>query len=98
VAVPATPRVCPSELARGDMAGGTKVERLVHRTTRTGTAMRRSGRIEAPARSGTDGAGRSVAPAPKTAQNASVFRIAAATRSADGMYASSICQYGYGTS
>ena len=31
-------------------------------------------------------------------QNASSFRAAAATRSTDGMYASSICQYGYGTS
>ena len=31
-------------------------------------------------------------------QNSSVLRTAATTRSTDGMYASSICQYGYGTS
>src|SRR5205823_1633030 len=31
-------------------------------------------------------------------QNSSVFRTAATTRPTDGMYASSICQYGYGTS
>jgi hypothetical protein len=32
------------------------------------------------------------------AQNSSVLRTASTTRSTDGMYASSICQYGYGTS
>ena len=37
-------------------------------------------------------------PEPLGAQNSSSFRAASATRSADGMYASSICQYGYGTS
>ena len=37
-------------------------------------------------------------PQPLGAQNSSSFRAASATRSADGMYASSICQYGYGTS
>jgi len=31
-------------------------------------------------------------------QNSSVLRTAATTRSTEGMYASSICQYGYGTS
>src|SRR5919198_1562504 len=31
-------------------------------------------------------------------QNSSSFRTASTTRSTDGMYASSICQYGYGTS
>jgi hypothetical protein len=35
---------------------------------------------------------------PPAFQNSSVFRAAATTRSTDGMYASSICQYGYGTS
>ena len=34
----------------------------------------------------------------RPAQNSSVFRTAATTRSTDGMYASSSCQYGYGTS
>ena len=34
----------------------------------------------------------------RSLQNSSSFRAASATRSADGMYASSICQYGYGTS
>ena len=33
-----------------------------------------------------------------TAQNASSRRAASTTRSTDGMYMSSICQYGYGTS
>ena len=32
------------------------------------------------------------------AQNSSSFRTASTTRSTDGMYASSICHYGYGTS
>ena len=32
------------------------------------------------------------------AQNSSSFATASTTRSTDGMYASSICQYGYGTS
>ena len=31
-------------------------------------------------------------------QNSSSFRAASTTRSGEGMYASSICQYGYGTS
>ena len=31
-------------------------------------------------------------------QNSSSLRTAATTRSTDGMYASSSCQYGYGTS
>ena len=37
-------------------------------------------------------------PIRRRSQNSSSFRAASATRSADGMYASSICQYGYGTS
>jgi hypothetical protein len=32
------------------------------------------------------------------AQNSSSLRAASTTRAIDGMYASSICQYGYGTS
>ena len=35
---------------------------------------------------------------PERAQNSNTFRTASTTRSTDGMYASSICQYGYGTS
>ena len=35
---------------------------------------------------------------PERAQNSSTFRTASTTRPTDGMYASSICQYGYGTS
>ena len=38
-------------------------------------------------------------PQPETlAQNSSSLRAASTTRSTEGMYASSICQYGYGTS
>ncbi len=60
----------------------------------TGTQLRdaRAGRHQC------ESAHRSNEPDPHPLQNSRTFRTASTTRSTDGMYASSICQYGYGTS